>query len=480
MQEITIKQKVQAVKQIFEKDIIEFAKFFYKSHLKLETPDFHKEIYSVYMDTDQKKIAIGAPRSHAKSTITDLIYLSWAIIHQKAKFVLLVSDTYSQAVLFLDTLKAEFESNEKLKAMYGDLTSKVWSESEIMVKPGVLIKAIGAGQKVRGLKFRDSRPDLIIVDDLENDEAVMSKERREKLERWFNGALVPSMAKGGRLIVIGTILHYDSLLSKMLSNDKYTEYWKKTYRAIVSETERKTLWKEHLDYDALLRIKEEYASKGQSYLFYQEYQNDPISDENRSFKLEYLTYFSDDELKNKITNTFITIDRAYSTAKTADYTGVIVNRVDRDNFWYILKAERFKGNEPEFIEYLFQLVDFFNPTKVAIEQKAFEYTFKPALEDEMRRRNRFFAVEPLKDNGINKTLRIEGLIPRFNTRTIKFQRNQTDLFDELLRFPMGDYDDLADALAYQLQIAKPPSTTSYSANLDDIKELESISYEEWT
>jgi hypothetical protein len=199
---ITLEEKI-IMKEEFNVDIEQFGQFFFKNHLKLATPEFHRDIYKMYQGNDER-IGIGAPRSHAKSTITDIVYLAWIICNKKAHFVLLTSDTYTQSALFLDGLKAELESNDRLKAFYGDLTSAKWAEGELVTN-GILIKAIGAGMKVRGLKYKEFRPDLIIVDDLENDELVESKERREKLERWFNGALIPCLAKGGRLIMIGTI-----------------------------------------------------------------------------------------------------------------------------------------------------------------------------------------------------------------------------------------------------------------------------------
>ena len=168
--------------------------------------------------------------------------------------MLLISDTYSQSVLFLDALKGEFESNEKIKAFYGKLTTPKWSEGEIVAN-GVMIKSLGAGMKVRGLKYRENRPDLVICDDLENDEAGENKDRREKFERWFTGALIPSMSKDGRIIVIGTILHFDSLLAKLLDKTKYIGWYKKTYRAI---NDFGALWPEHLDLDELEEIKKEY------------------------------------------------------------------------------------------------------------------------------------------------------------------------------------------------------------------------------
>ncbi len=306
-------KKLEVLKEIFRRDLESFGQFFFKHHLKLATPNFHREIYKLYQDESIKRIGIAAPRSHAKSTITDLVFLAWNIVHGKTRFVLLVSDTYSQAALFLETVKAEFESNDLLKSFYGNLVSDKWSEGEIIVGAGpqkTMIKAVGAGMKVRGVKYMESRPDLIIVDDLENDELVESLERRDKLERWFNGALVPSMDKGGRLVMIGTILHYDSLLYKIITVGKYREFTKKVYRAI---NDYGTLWPEHLNMVELEQIKQDYISKGQGYLFYQEYQNDPVSDENRKFKLEKFKYFPG-RIICELLNNFLTV--LYSPSKT--------------------------------------------------------------------------------------------------------------------------------------------------------------------
>jgi phage terminase large subunit-like protein len=431
----------------FENNVEAFGSYFFPNHFKLETPKFHKDIYNIY-ESSANLIALGAPRGHGKSTITDLVFLSHQIVYKKVKFVLLISDTYSQATLFLGTLKAEFEENEKLKLFYGKLSSNNWSENEIVVGD-TMIKALGAGMKVRGLKYRETRPDLIIIDDLENDDLVSSIDRREKLKRWFNGALIPCMEKTGKLIMIGTILHYDSLMANILDEKQYSNFFKKTYKAI---TDGKALWPEHLNLQELEKIKREYVEKGYGYLFYQEYQNDPISDENRKFKIEKLKFYEEKDLENKSLKCFISIDRAYSKEVTADYTGIIINRVDNENNWYI-KSERFKGTESELIEKIFDLKEYFKPLKIGVEQKAFEYTIKPAFKEAMQKRNKFFTIEELKDAGNSKTRRIEGLLPRYEMGTIHFLRSEVDIIDELTRFPKGANDDLIDALAYQLELA---------------------------
>ena len=102
--------KKESLKRVFASNIELFGKFFFPHYLKNETPAFHRELYELYEKDVIKKIAIAAPRGHAKSTITDLVYLAWVICNKKANFVLLISDTYSQSVLFLDALKGDRKS----------------------------------------------------------------------------------------------------------------------------------------------------------------------------------------------------------------------------------------------------------------------------------------------------------------------------------------------------------------------------------
>ena len=78
-------------------------------------------------------------------------------------------------------------------------------------------------------------------------------------------------------------------------------------------------------------------------------------------------------------------------------------------------------------------------------------------------RNDFFVITELKDAQLSKTYRIEGLVPRFETGTIYLKKDQSDLIDELIRFPAGSYDDLVDALAYQLQIQLPANAPKRQA-----------------
>ncbi|MDG6356030.1 hypothetical protein QAA22_11710, partial [Glaesserella parasuis] len=64
------------------------------------------------------------------------------------------------------------------------------------------------------------RPDLVILDDIENDEQVRNPEQRDKLHNWLKKTVLPLGSADGKLdvIYIGTILHYDSVLNRTLAS----------------------------------------------------------------------------------------------------------------------------------------------------------------------------------------------------------------------------------------------------------------------
>ena len=158
------------------------------------TPDFHLTLWEIMCSKD-KKVAVAAPRGHAKSTAVTHAYVLANICFRIKKHVLIVSDTEGQAVNFLNDIKNEFCENEQLISLFDVKRLSKDTATEIIIEfnDGHNVRVIvkGSEQKVRGIKWRNTRPDLIVGDDLENDEIVMNEERRYKFMKWFYGALLP-------------------------------------------------------------------------------------------------------------------------------------------------------------------------------------------------------------------------------------------------------------------------------------------------
>ncbi len=397
------------------------------------------------------------PRGHLKSTEITIGYSIYEIAKNPNIRVFIGNLILDNAKSFLREIKGHFEKNPKLRDIIGDQVSKdeKWTESEIIVKGRTknlkepTIQVAGTGKSMPSQHY-----DLMILDDLVDDQSVNTPEQIEKTMRWYRGCL-DLLEPDGKLIIIGTRYHYGDLYGTLIKEYGDDPKWEIQVHRVFDESGEPIFPEKFTkEYIAILR-------KGAgAYRFSCQYLNNPVDDENAKFKKSQIKYYEDKDLEGKQLNTAYAIDRAYSLAKTADYTAHVIGSVDLDNNLYIRLALRTKEHEGKLIDRIFNNKNYFNVERTGIEQKAFNDTIKPALDDEMRKRNDFFLVEELKGR-TSKIARIESLVPRFEAGSIYIKKDMTDLEDELLRFPMAEHDDLADGTAYLLDLISQPQSTSY-------------------
>jgi len=250
--------------------------------------------------SDAPKAAIAAPREHAKSTaITHAFILAMMLFREKS-FCLLVSCTEEQAAGFLGDIKAELNDNPALRKTFG--VKKLLKETETnvicLMKDGhkFRIQAKGSEQKVRGIKWLGKRPDLIVGDDLEEDEQVMNPERREKFRRWFQNALLPCGSDTCWVRIVGTILHLDSQLNRLMKNKK----WKTLFYEAEDGNFENLLWPEKFSAQRLKDIYEEFLEENNTEGYSQEYRNQPVDIKRAFFNPDYFYDLERDKDGNAI------------------------------------------------------------------------------------------------------------------------------------------------------------------------------------
>jgi len=231
------------------RDPAEFGSYYLSHYFTRRSPPFHRQLSALWRRRVMKnrdpvsdcaamltekgtRSAIAAPRGHAKSTVMSLQNVLHAALFGYKRYILLVSDTEAQAVSFLDAIKNELETNERILADFGEQPGKTWKTGSILLSNGCRIDAVGSGQKLRGRRNYERRPDLILCDDIENDEGVRTAEQRQKTADWFWKAVCKSGDSYTDILVIGTILHHDSLLAGLLENPGFQS---RKYRAVLSD-----------------------------------------------------------------------------------------------------------------------------------------------------------------------------------------------------------------------------------------------------
>ncbi len=437
-------------------------------------PECHREWWKLVTGPD-KFVAISAPRNHAKSTAISLSYVLASVLFRNKKFVLLVSDTETQANLFLGSIKQELQDNADIIDLFGIKRNdkgivqfKKDSESDIIVEfnDGHTFRIIakGAEQKLRGLIWNGSRPDLIICDDMENDEAVMNKDRREKFRRWFMGALLPCRSQNGEVRIVGTILHMDSMLERLMpkENDKFTVYdglrthttkktlWKSyKYRAHNADF-TKVLWPERHPAESLKRIRAEYIEQGLPDVYSQEYLNIPIDESNTYFKRsDFLPMREADHSKKK--HFYVACDLAISEKERADYSAILIGGVDEDNILHIVDVIRQRMDALEIVNTILAIHRTRDPHIIGIEDTQISKSIGPFLNLAMVEQNTFPTIVPLSPHKGDKIARARSIQARMRAGAVRFDKNADwypALEDEMMKFPRDRHDDQVDAMAY--------------------------------
>lgn len=437
--------------------------------------DFHREWWELCC-SDDKFIAICAPRGHSKSTTITISYVLASVLFRQQKYVLIVADTESQASLFLGQIKQILYDSKEIHELFGiKMTEKGAdfekdSETDIIVnfkdQGRFRIVAKGAEQKLRGMLWDGQRPDMIVIDDLMNEELVANKDRRDKLRRWVYGSLIPCRSERGIIRFVGTPMNLDDPLESLMprENAKDTivedlKVWSKKKRGMW----RAVKYRAHnADYSALLwpqrkskaffeELREDFSEQGIPEVYACEYLCNPVDDSIRYFrKGDFLPMTEEDRKKNK--QFYITADLAISEKERADYTAIVVGGLDSNGQLHIVNCIRERLSGDEIVATLMSLQKVYNPLAVGIEDTQISKAIGPYLYRAMSETGIYMNLTMLKPHRQDKIQRARSIQARMRAGMVKFDK-QADWWlqfeDECLTFPRAKHDDTVDALAYQ-------------------------------
>jgi predicted phage terminase large subunit-like protein len=440
------------------------------------TPAFHREGWTLFTGKDSK-VALAAPRGHAKTTGMTVAYGLATLLFRERRFMLLVSDTESQATMFLGYFKEQLQENQALIELFdldrdekGIVRFEKDTETDIVVKfkDGAKFRVIakGAEQKLRGLIWNGTRPDIILCDDIENDELVMNKDRREKMRKWFYSALLPCVSSKGIVRVVGTILHMDSLLERLMpkphdrasvqeplklwSHLKTKSGWRSVKYRAHDDTFEHVLWPQKCSAAWLKEKRSEYIGMGMPDVYSQEYLNIPLDESKALFKRSDLEAQTDED-KAALKSIYITVDLAIAETERADYSVFVIAGIDENRRVHIMDVIRERMDGREIVDTIINLQRIYDPVAFGIEEMQVSKSIGPFLREEMVRENQYPSIYPLKHGGKDKILRCRSMQARLRAKTVRFNKSgdwYPDFEEELIRFPRDVHDDQVDAFAY--------------------------------
>lgn len=451
----------------------------FPDYFRDKPPDFHKQI--IRNALSNKRLAIVAPRGHAKSTLVSFLYAFHALCFKKKHYIMLVGNTGDKTAEHIQNMTAQIRNNRYLKLFHGRMQFLSNSKDTINIQHDdgftCRVRAIGIKEigKLRGTKEGAYRPDLIILDDVDDDELVKNAERRRGLQDDIDTALFPMGDKHTQFLAVGTVLHDDCQIAKMVNPDMYPGWKKMFFRAVIDETTKEVLWDECKSYEELMLIKQH-----NPLTYAKEYQNDPVAGENMRFNREMFKYYKRKgnvlqmlDKKGDLEYTCdirdcqpaIACDLAWSEKKEADESVILSAILTPQSDIIVWQYIHERGMRPEkFMEYLFgtvQTMKDLTGTKppVGFEKAMLERVTQHMLKQEMKRRGYFITTKELKWES-DKITRIETqLEPRYSQGTVYHRGDMGELEYQLLRFPSGVHDDIVDALQGVCQLLRFPKAT---------------------
>ena len=405
------KQKARKLRG--EHDLLYFCETYFPHYFTAEFGDFHEEWESLTEIRDEF-ILVGAPREHAKSTFFSFGVPLRNISYKLRRFQLLISDTNEQAVGFTMPIRSELEENPRLRHDFGDLQgagnrSVTWKKDNFVTSNGVKVLARGKGDKIRGIKFRQHRPDFAVIDDFENDINVENPKQVDKGKKLIKRAILGSMGAGYTALMIGNLFHPKSIISQFIAEkDENNEplYVSRVYDCWIDygKPTQRPLWPALWPHDRLVKKQRQMGTVD----FNAEMRN-MTGDENSPFKETWFVYFERIHvvIPKMVVATFV--DPSAKSGEANDYKAIITVGLERDKMVFrCLHAWLRHASPGEMFAAAYHQVDHYGGS-IGIEDNMLEDFLHEAIYNYAREVGRYLPWSAVH-HSTNKEARIIGTL----------------------------------------------------------------------
>ena len=459
------KRKKNKVEKLFERILKEknlrkdavtkrfdfFFPVYFHKRLEFETPPFHDEIFKILQDVKNKLAVILAFRGSAKTTLISVAYVLWSIFGmQQKKFVILVGQTEQKARVYLMNIRRQLEDNELLKKDLGPFIEEKgpWGATALTIKKlDAKIMIASVGQSIRGVLHDEHRPDLIILDDVEDLESVKNQEGRDKLFDWFTGEVLPVGSRKTRILIIGNLLHDDGLIRRLQKDIKngrpdsiYREY-------PIMDENGKSLWPaKYPDKDAIETQRREIISP---ITWAREFLLKIISTDDQVIRPEWIKSYKELPSENSLLYCATGIDVAIALGSKNDFTAMVSAKVygrrDKLQIYILPNIINKRLTALETQEQAEAISDSLGRGKLLVE----DVGYQSSLVEHLIRDG--YPAKGVKLHGQDKYARLMSVSPLLQAGKVFFpEHGAEELIRQSLDFGIEKYDDLVDAFTILL------------------------------
>lgn len=360
------------------------------------TPPFHRKAWELYCDPKVSQAEVIAPRDHAKSTGLTYAYGMAEILFRGSDYVIIIGSTEELAQEQLSNISEELHENDDLIRDFGPFTFETDQKTEIIVAlpDGYRFRVLarGAEQKIRGRLWKGKRPNLLLCDDMEDDEQVENVLRRRKFRRWFFRAAKQAISKSGKIRVHGTILHDDSLLSRLRKNSQWKHLFYKAHKSFDDFSER--LWPDRWSVAELKAKRQEFIDDNDAAGYSQEWLNEPLDLMDPYLREQDFLPMTEDDLDTDKLRC-AGWDFAISQSQSANHTSCTIGGKDVNNILHIEDQRKGKWHSLQIIEEFFIVQERWNIACHFVEDGQIWKAIYPILQKEMLKKDKWLNLVPI-------------------------------------------------------------------------------------
>jgi predicted phage terminase large subunit-like protein len=346
-----------------------------------------------------------------------------------------------------DRVKEVFPFQELAGRVYGLEPSAPWGEDQLTVRNNrhdgaPSMYAVGLGGSISGI-----RADVIVVDDLIDQNNVMTDTQRNKIDEFWDTVVTPTLNPGGRIFLVGTRYHAKDFYSR-----------RGEYR-LDEQGQPISYWPSRWPTYELLRMKERMGSLA----FNSQYMCDPSGYAGQLFDPEHIHFYHPKTLASiwGDLDFIMSVDPNVTEDPESDNTAIITAAVDRKRGQlYVLDVY---AKPLGFVNQVKQLKQHGTRTQIKIGDNTYPVDIKitkigveaVAYQRSLQQTGYLMGlpVVEVKQGNRNKEVRILGMQPHFENGRIRLPDPDVvnpawydKFFEEYCTFPKGRRDDIMDAL----------------------------------
>jgi predicted phage terminase large subunit-like protein len=312
----------------------------------------------------------------------------------------------------------------------------------------IRIEAYGKGASIRGLVWGTLRPDILILNDIQDKDDMDSPTVLEKDWNWFLSDCM-FLGNSTRIFMIGNNMGESCIIERVFASARSLGFVAERF-PIADDAYQVATWPERFPIEAVLAEREGYRAIGKLDIWERERMCRAMAAESRPLHVEELRYY--DEYDHSVAGAAIItmVDPAISLKSAADPSVIATVAIQQSGEWDILEMDWDRRDSVRLVDDIFRAVSRWGPQSVGVENVAAQEFLAQQIETEQKRRGVFFNLVRVTTRQ-NKISKITGrLQPRFRTGAIRVPKHASWLgafLDEIRSYPTGEHDDMLDALA---------------------------------